>query len=132
MRSMVLLAAFSSLTLGASAAGQTYTEDKCAPCVVGGKQGSRCCEGGKLSACIPDLVEGPDLCAGKVCTGGTVCQDDQGVCEPGLVDCAGTCRNLSDDEGNCGACGNRCPAGTRCQPSIPGVLGAPGGRTPTP
>jgi len=31
------------------------------------------------------------------------------ACDGGEMNCGGTCRNLGNDENNCGACGNKCP-----------------------
>ena len=104
---------------------QTCSEGDCVPCVVGGKKGARCCANGKLSACVPELEEPPELCGGKACTGGKVCVNARCVCEQGFTDCGGACRDLSSDQGNCGACKNACPSGTRCQPSTPVILAAP-------
>ena len=39
---------------------------------------------------------------------------NQGQCPPGLVDCNGTCVNLSNDNQNCGSCGFVCSSGTWC------------------
>jgi hypothetical protein len=112
------------------AAAQTCSEG-CVSCVVGGKKGERCCTNGKLSTCIPDLEEPPTKCGGKVCAGGKVCVNAQCVCEQGFTDCGGTCRDLSTDSGNCGACTNACPSGTRCQPATPVIFArAPGGLNP--
>src|SRR5438132_121170 len=119
------------------AAAQTCSEGACVSCVVGGKKGSRCCANGKLSICIPDLDETPNVCGGKLCAGGKVCVNRQCVCEQGFTDCDGTCRDLSSDSGNCGACKTACPSGTRCQPSTPVIFGRlnatpviPGGLNP--
>ena len=44
-------------------------------------------------------------------------------CKQGFTDCDGTCRDLSHDSTNCGACNNVCATGTDCRPSTPVVLG---------
>jgi len=36
------------------------------------------------------------------------------VCAPGLTNCGGTCKNLSLDSFNCGACGQTCSGGMIC------------------
>lgn len=48
--------------------------------------------------------------------------DPNGICRvrgclPGFARCGGQCVSLSTSE-NCGACGNRCPRGTRCQAGV--------------
>ena len=102
-----------------------------APCKVGGKNGTVSCEKGR-PICTPDLDDqSPERCGGKVCTGGKFCDNNQCVCPLDFKDCGGTCRNLSLDPSNCGACGNVCSTpGTSCQPSKPVIFGPnPSGAT---
>src|SRR5262245_7016211 len=35
-------------------------------------------------------------------------------CNEGSVECDGTCRDIANDERNCGACGRRCADDERC------------------
>jgi hypothetical protein len=44
------------------------------------------------------------------------------VCDPGLTNCGGTCRNLSVDSSNCGSCGTQCKSGTCCGGACGGTL----------
>ena len=37
-----------------------------------------------------------------------------GECRDGFTECNGHCVDVSNDEANCGACGNACPAGVQC------------------
>jgi len=119
------------MLIASEAAAQGCREGACAPCVVGGKKGTRCCENGKLGSCTPDLEDkGGVRCGDEVCTGGKICQKKKFTapvcaCPEGFDDCGGTCRNLSTDSGNCGACNNVCPSGMSCQPSGPVTLAAP-------
>jgi hypothetical protein len=39
----------------------------------------------------------------------------QAACPAGRSSCTGTCRDLSNDAGNCGSCGNACLSGQNCQ-----------------
>jgi hypothetical protein len=122
-----------SLIVSEAAALQKCKEGECAPCVVGGKKGTRCCDNGRLSACIPEVSQEGALCGGKVCGKGKVCQDRQCVssCKQGFTDCDGFCLNLSFDSTNCGACNNVCPSGTSCQPTAPVVFSPkPGEQSP--
>ena len=69
MKSAVLITfglVLASMLIASEAAAQGCKEG-CAPCVVGGKKGTRCCENGKLSACIPDLDRegGPRFAAAR-------------------------------------------------------------------
>src|SRR5262245_3153524 len=99
MKSTVLLTfafVLAFLLMASVAAAQKCTQD--ATCVVGGKKGTRTCAAGQLSkTCVPDLDDhSPELCGGKVCTGGKFCDNNnQCVCPEGTNDCGGTCRNLS-------------------------------------
>jgi hypothetical protein len=48
----------------------------------------------------------------------------QGSCPSGQISCSGTCRDIRNDNGNCGSCGNICPSGQNCQNSrcvLPGT-----------
>ncbi|MEZ4404956.1 MAG: hypothetical protein R3A52_00490 [Polyangiales bacterium] len=64
---------------------------------------------------------------GRVCCAGNICAAGMCVnaCSPGNTSCppttppvgcfgGGTCRDLSTDNANCGACGNACPTGQVC------------------
>ncbi len=66
------------------------------------------CEG---VACQPGETcsrkSGPDWLCG--CNGGNPCAVGNTCC-----DNPGGCRDLQSDNGNCGACGHACPAGTTC------------------
>ena len=69
MKSAVLITfglVLASMLIASEAAAQGCKEG-CAPCVVGRKKGTRCCENGKLSACIPDLDQegGPRFAAAR-------------------------------------------------------------------
>jgi hypothetical protein len=50
------------------------------------------------------------------------CPDGQCQCTDGRTECpfgeGGICRNLQSDPGNCGACGNSCDQGQRCQAGV--------------
>jgi len=39
---------------------------------------------------------------------------DRSICGPGTMLCGDSCTNTSDDNKNCGKCGNACASGTRC------------------
>ncbi|HEX5498680.1 MAG TPA: Ig-like domain-containing protein [Thermomicrobiales bacterium] len=71
-----------------------------------------------------------DACAGNGdCCPGSVCRTPAGGgptrcrCRYRRSECGGKCWVLDTSERNCGACGNRCPAGVTCQN---GQCGAPG------
>lgn len=51
------------------------------------------------NVCPPNPVNGTYACVNGVCTL---------TCNSGLVNCNGSCRNLTTDLSNCGSCGNSC------------------------
>jgi Ca2+-binding RTX toxin-like protein len=87
------------------------------------------CDGRYANGCETDLGSNPSHCGGCgiACPAapnmGAVCQSGScglGACLPGWADCdanpANGCEvNLFVDNGNCGACGNTCGAGTLCR-----------------
>ncbi len=42
------------------------------------------------------------------------CGFEPPVCGTGITACGNTCKDLSTDESNCGACGFSCPSGSQC------------------
>ena len=43
-----------------------------------------------------------------------------GSCNAGLVDCSGKCSDLTNESGNCGACGQACASGQSCHGGVCG------------
>lgn len=84
------------------------------------KRNGRCLDckrGTKLCGerCIPDDA----CCEDGECSGGMTCQDQSCACPANApTNCLGTCRNLSNDDRNCGGCTNVCQGGRICQSSI--------------
>jgi hypothetical protein len=62
-------------------------------------------------ACSNEVPIGDGLGQGQGALGaaGEAPKND-GTCNAGLTACTGTCRNLSSDSSNCGACGTTCAA----------------------
>jgi hypothetical protein len=65
------------------------------------------------------LLAGGWLLQHADCTGGQVCQTTDKPfptcsCPSGQTLCGGTCINAGFDNNNCGSCGNKCGAGTKC------------------
>ena len=52
---------------------------------------------------------------GAALTTGTTAGTSSSACTPGQTLCGTTCVDLQISSGNCGACGNACPAGQVCQ-----------------
>jgi hypothetical protein len=93
--------------------GHVYCAQPQPRCIVPSSDDANC--GGCGIKCDPDLDGGarpPNTYFG--CQGGTC---GQLKCQEGYAECDGNpvngCESLTSNE-NCGACGNACPAGTRC------------------
>jgi hypothetical protein len=88
--------------------------------------GARCCfDGGSLR------TECTDVAATGVCPGDPV---GPVTCAAGMTNCNGTCVNLNTATFDCGACGNSCGIGGRCDggvcaPALPQPLDCPAGQT---
>ncbi|HJL16091.1 MAG TPA: hypothetical protein RMH99_10555 [Sandaracinaceae bacterium LLY-WYZ-13_1] len=80
-------------------------DEACASCGDACGATERCCD----DACVPDESE-------MHCGGCGI------ACDPGETCCAGECTDVSDDDANCGACGEVC-AGEHCSNSHCCALG---------
>ncbi|AKV00301.1 hypothetical protein AKJ09_06964 [Labilithrix luteola] len=58
---------------------------------------------------------------GNECAPGVSCIEGKCGCDPGMVDCGGTCVDVRNNDWNCGACGNFCPDPTDAEAPPPGM-----------
>ena len=69
------------------------------------------------NSCI-DMMSSNDHCGlnCQKCTGGKTCENGVCItkCQDGLEPCNNICRQLEQDNENCGSCGNICDKGTQC------------------
>jgi len=99
---------------GACAEGQTTCAGACRNTLVDSSNCGRC-----ANVCGSD-----QYCNNGVCAAGTMnvpttripssITNAGGACAEGQMTCAGACRNVLADAGNCGRCGNVCGSGRTC------------------
>jgi hypothetical protein len=94
---MILTCADAGLTDCGVCVDASSDGDNCGGCGIVCGPGSSCASGVCLLTAPPAGVSLVD-CAAQ-----------------GLVDCGGSCANLSSDASNCGTCGNSCALGGYCQ-----------------
>jgi hypothetical protein len=99
----------------ACSTGLTCLGGHCAPSTC--SQASDCpqgfsCQGGFCASGVCEVPCAPSqICSGGTCINKNPCGPHESICGSGS---AGYCSNLSQDDVNCGSCGQSCPSGEVC------------------
>lgn len=109
------------------------------PCAIGTLQ----CSGAMGPVCISETMPSREVCNGldddcngRADEGFNLRRDPQHCgacgnrCDAGSNCCNGRCVNPNNDNANCGGCGTRCPDGTRCRSGMCMSTGMPMAGTP--